>query len=292
MKPAGTTRREILVLGTGRMGRAYVARLRAFGHHVRLCETWPDDRRGRNAELVLLALRDGRATRALTERFHQGPPGLVVDLTTQGTDDVASCRERCLGSGIRYLAGGVTGGTRDIASGGAALLLGPGPVPTTVRERLRPLGKILEFETVRAACAAKLLHNLVLVLNGHVLAAALGLAERAGVRELEEILTAGTAGRPVRAQSVVRDYRRGPSSSYTNHLVAKDLHTILESFPGDRRSIPVDLERLARLHEEGPETPYTIVALRDQAAAQPRRADEGARDDPVLPASDSPGGWT
>lgn len=123
------------------------------------------------------------------------------------------------------------------------------------------LGTTTQFEDAVTACAAKLLHNLVVILYNHALAMALLLADSAGVPSIESVLDNGTAGRPPSRASVVRDHRLGPTSSYTGGLVAKDIEALLSSFPQLETVPGIDLRELVALYGEYAESPYTVAAL-------------------------------
>ena len=123
-----------------------------------------------------------------------------------------------------------TGGAAQAREGTLRLVLGP-KLESEVEHITAALGTTTQFEDAVTACAAKLLHNLVVILYNHALAMALLLADSAGVPSIESVLDNGTAGRPPSRASVVRDHRLGPTSSYTGGLVAKDIEALLSSFP-------------------------------------------------------------
>lgn len=260
---------EVIVIGLGRMGRAYLGCLERQGVPVRGTElaSWqrePDVR----APLAVLALRSGTDTRRMVSQATSQSVGQILDLTTQAVDDSEFCVEAARRAGIGYFGGGVTGGAAEAHKGTLGLLLGPA-LPPEVAVVAEKLGTVVGFTSAATATAAKLLHNFVLILHNHSLAIALRLAEEMGVEELEAVLDAGTAGRIPSRSSVVRDYRTGPVSSYTGNLVAKDLHAILTSFPRLEGAIGVNLHPLIELYGEGGDAPYTVTALRG-ALTNPR----------------------
>jgi 3-hydroxyisobutyrate dehydrogenase-like beta-hydroxyacid dehydrogenase len=162
--------------------------------------------------------------------------------------------------GAGYSAGGLLGGAAGLRRGEAVLLQGP-PPPAAALALLQHLGPVRVFDSAKAACAAKLLHNLALILTNHALGLCLRLAGGAGVADIEGILDAGTAGRVPGKSSIVRDFRGTPCSSYTSTLVAKDLRAILNSFPALPAADAATLRRLLAWHAAGGDAPYTRAGL-------------------------------
>lgn len=248
---------SVLILGQGIMGRAYADRLESSGTLCR--RTGKRDWRKALLEwsgVVLVAVTNGEDSRAVVESL-QSRHTLVIDLTTQTPSEANWCAATCHTKGIDYYAGGVTGGGQQVLQGEAVLLLGPTPLPVRVMELAEIIGAVQKFNTAGDACAAKLLHNFVLIVAGRALAVALRVAEERGIGSLADVIERGTAGRPVRCQSVVRDFEQPPTSTYTCALVAKDLRAMKREFPQLTNTAGLDLEGLAAMFDRGGDRPYT-----------------------------------
>jgi 3-hydroxyisobutyrate dehydrogenase-like beta-hydroxyacid dehydrogenase len=252
---------RVHVLGGGRIGRAVAARLSGgvIGVEVSLFEPWQTPAPG--ADLSVLCLHDGAQVRRVLAAARHGSCGHeVLDLTTQDLRGVGEAARLAAAIGAGYCAGGVLGGAAAVRDGQAQVLQGPSPGATALA-LLGRLGPVRVFEDAAAACAAKLLHNLALILNNHAIALCLRLAPAAGIADIETVLDAGTAGRAPGRSSVARDFRAGGPSSYTSALVAKDLLAILDSFPALPPADAATLRRLQAWHAAGGDAPYTRAAL-------------------------------
>jgi 3-hydroxyisobutyrate dehydrogenase-like beta-hydroxyacid dehydrogenase len=253
---------RVTVLGLGRMGRTYLDCLTRSGFAARGADAdGAEELLSEGGDVLLLALHSGSDTRGVVTRLERGQFAYVVDLTTQRVEDSLMCTEISADKEIRYYGGGVSGGAAEMAEATGTILLGPSPIEEPVLMVIQTLGRLIEFPTAAAACLAKLLHNLVLIIQNHVLGCAMQLAERGGIKDFGRILDAGTAGRVPSRSSVVRDLHYGPSTSYTSRLVAKDLREIVATFPELSGLAGIRLEELARLYDEQPEIPYTVVAF-------------------------------
>jgi 3-hydroxyisobutyrate dehydrogenase-like beta-hydroxyacid dehydrogenase len=253
MTPATVT-----VLGDGRMGRAYRARLAACG--------WTIAPSGAGT-VAVLALHDGADSRRAVAALDPRRTTHVLDLTTASVADVGACFEACARRGIAYVGGGITGGASEARAGTATLLLGPAPLPAALLAVVDALGPHLAFASAEQACGAKLLHNLAVVLQNHALAFVVTCAARLGIPDVETVLDRGTAGRRPSAASAVRDHRAGASSSYAARLVAKDLGVIAASFPEIARLPGFRLDELRALYAADGDVPYTTTALAAAARA-------------------------
>jgi 3-hydroxyisobutyrate dehydrogenase-like beta-hydroxyacid dehydrogenase len=243
------------------MGRAMVDQLRQMGRPAIGLE--PSAERPvivKPVDVVILSLRSGAEGCRILDTG-QLPSGVhVVDLTTQEAGHCTEAGQICSQRGFAYSAGGVLGGVKQISEGRAVFLVGPKP-SLAVIDILKSLGSIILLPTPIAACQAKLLHNLVLLLNNHAIALCMRLASEVGLDSIEKILDCGTAGRRPSQSSVARDCRDGPSSSYTSALVVKDVRAIIRSFPELRLAKMFDLDQIAVLHQDGGDRPYTAQAL-------------------------------
>lgn len=253
----------VRIVGTGAMGAALRARLAAL--HIEspvLDHDGPQLAGALAGALCVLLLRYPSQVRAVAmAAAESGPSGscILVDLTTQPSEEAEQTARMCETTGIRYFAGGCLGGASDARSGCLRMLLGPRD--DAVALKLQVFGSVVAFDDVRQACAAKLLHNFVLISLNHALGAALQLAAQSGVNLLEEILVHGPAGRVLKQQSVVRDAREYARSSYTAMLVAKDVAAIAATFPELGRLPGLDIVGLGQHYSIAGGVPYTLAAL-------------------------------
>jgi 3-hydroxyisobutyrate dehydrogenase-like beta-hydroxyacid dehydrogenase len=246
---------DVSILGGGSMARAYAAALE--GHGVVVAADGEE-----LAGVILLAFFSGKQTLAFLERAAIGNGSLLIDLATQSLAEARACQDATRRAGLRYLAGGATGGAGQVGTTSFTVLLGAVAPDESLPAWLPALGAIRTFDSVEKSVGAKLLHNLVLVLVNFALGAALDLAERSQIPDMLGILAEGTAGRPLRAASAARDRSAPPASSYTGDLAAKDLRAIAASFPALAALEGLDLERLAGCYQELGQQPFTVVANR------------------------------
>jgi 3-hydroxyisobutyrate dehydrogenase-like beta-hydroxyacid dehydrogenase len=256
---------SVTVIGLGVMGGAYLERLEHAGIPVRGLQ--PRELAGvsfSETDLHVVAVRSGHDALEVVTALEGPAPVAVCNLTTQSLPDTRACAAAAASLGTRYYGGGIIGGASQAASGCADVLLGP-PPPVTIVKVVEHFGRLHCYPTADVATAAKVLHNLVLVVENHIIAASLQLAALAGVERLEEVLDLGTAGRKPSQSSAVRDYRSGQSSSYTGTLVAKDVRALLMSFPALPRLSGIDLDALGRFYETVGDSPYTVGSLQSLA---------------------------
>jgi 3-hydroxyisobutyrate dehydrogenase-like beta-hydroxyacid dehydrogenase len=242
------------------MGRAYFHRARETGFSVSLVNDIKGTVSLVGCDLLVIALRSGNDVESfLRERLNSNRPS-IVNLTTQSLRATAVCSSVASSAGATYYGGGIAGGRAQVLAGTATLLLGP-PPPKSVLQFLAHIGTLISFPDERTAAAAKLLHNFVLILENHAIAAGMQLAQSCGISKFEHVLDLGTAGRPPSKSSVVRDFRAAPRSSYTCELVAKDLRELAASFPSLRRLPGLNFEQLVRFYARN-RGPYTSQSLR------------------------------
>lgn len=244
---------RVSVVGGGRMASAYAETLRANGISVfeGVSDLQPD---------ILAAFFSGAQTLAFLETVRLAEQTIIVDLATQEVAEAQACAKQAAMRGAHYYAGGVTGGVRQVGSNNFTILLGGLKNGEDMPSWLRVLGTVWIFDNAKKAVAAKLLHNLTLILFNHALGAVMNLAEDNDIPDILDILERGTAGRAIRSTSVVRDRFARPVSSYSSELVAKDLKAIVASFPDIERLAWIDLRRLAAAHTEYRRDPYTKYA--------------------------------
>jgi 3-hydroxyisobutyrate dehydrogenase-like beta-hydroxyacid dehydrogenase len=255
---------RVSVIGQGKMGRAYVERFRRSGIEVRGLEP---DALSRTCvgetEIIVLALRTGSDAISVLADVNARGKTIVCNLTTQSIPETRECIALAGSRNISYFGGGVTGGASEAAAGHAAILIGP--PPAAIAQIISHVGNLVVYPDSVAATAAKLLHNLVLIVQNHVIAAALQVAGPCGVDNLASVLDLGTAGRKPSASSAVRDHSMTPRSSYTCRLAAKDLRALSASFAELQTLRGIDLRELAAFYETGGDTSYTGKALQSLA---------------------------
>ncbi|MBS2964827.1 hypothetical protein KGA66_17350 [Actinocrinis puniceicyclus] len=262
------------VLGQGAVGRALAGRLTACSREVHAA-----DRAGREKvyehepEVLFLALT--RGTECL-DQLDALPwaPRTIVDLTTQSPDSADGCARAAAARGIAYHGGGLTGGGRELAAGRGVLLLGAAPDPHgELAALLGDLGRVIGFPHAREAARAKLLHNFVLLTQQWAAALALLEVGPEQAATLVEVLASGTAGRPVRQWSIVRDAAGEPCSTYLARLAAKDLEEIAAGLPALSAAAGPALELLAARLRAAPEAAFTraLLTLTDRALASPQQ---------------------
>ena len=265
----------VAVLGQGAVGRAAAERLAAAGHRVHAGDRPDrDEVLAADADVLLLALTRGEecaAQLASAVRL----PAVVLDLTTQAPESAARCAELAAAAGSAYHGGGLTGGGTELRAGQAVLLLGPPVRPgTAAGSVVGALGRAIDFATPAAGARAKVLHNWVLLVQQWAASLALADARQHGVDALVEVLTSGTAGRPVPEWSVVRDAAGDATSTYLSRLAAKDLAVLARTAPALAGAAAPLLAELDRAFARLPERPYTEALL--HAAAETRGPAEEA----------------
>jgi len=246
----------VTIVGAGRMGTEYAAVLSRAGIETRLVEPADLGAAEPPAGVYLLALFDGSASHAALQRIEAG--ARVVDLTTQAVDDAGRNAALAAARAIRYWGGGVTGGAAQVGTDAFSMAVGPDSVPDDVRGLLAHRGGIVPFDSPQAGATAKLLHNLVLIVNNYMIGWALAEAERRGLSGFAAILDRGTAGRPARASSAFRDFTAAPASSYTGALVEKDLRAVERLIAGGP-PLPVDLAAMGARFGACRRAPHGLV---------------------------------
>ncbi|MFF0550156.1 nuclear transport factor 2 family protein [Streptomyces sp. NPDC004311] len=205
------TPRTTAVLGLGRMGSAFAARLSGHGHHVigwtRSGRAAPDgcatagDPAGAvaAADVVLLALFDGRACREVLDRVHGAlrPGAVVLNTATIAPAEAAELARR---TGPAYVHAPVLGSVAAAASGGLEILTAAAP---EALERalpvLRTLGGVRSVADAATAAALKLVANATLAGSVLALRDALQQADALGLSrpQVLDVLERGQLGRLV-----------------------------------------------------------------------------------------------
>ncbi|MGW4507699.1 nuclear transport factor 2 family protein [Streptomyces sp. NPDC004436] len=205
------TPRTTAVLGLGRMGSAFAARLSGHGHHVigwtRSGRAAPDgcatagDPAGAvaAADVVLLALFDGRACREVLDRVHGAlrPGAVVLNTATIAPAEAAELARR---TGPSYVHAPVLGSVAAAASGGLEILTAAAP---EALERalpvLRTLGGVRSVADAATAAALKLVANATLAGSVLALRDALQQADALGLSrpQVLDVLERGQLGRLV-----------------------------------------------------------------------------------------------
>ncbi len=205
------TPRTTAVLGLGRMGSAFAARLSGHGHHVigwtRSGRAAPDgcatagDPAGAvaAADVVVLALFDGRACREVLDRVHGAlrPGAVVLNTATIAPAEAAELARR---TGPAYVHAPVLGSVATAASGGLEILTAAAP---EALERalpvLRTLGGVRSVADAATAAALKLVANATLAGSVLALRDALQQADALGLSrpQVLDVLERGQLGRLV-----------------------------------------------------------------------------------------------
>lgn len=258
---------RVTIVGAGTMGRAFLYRLRCIGSVLwTIGPVEPDELVAAGmgtpgGSVFISLLRSGSCTwsRMKTGAIARGCT--YVDLCTQSIADCRRTMAEADARGVLYCGGGVLGGGRELMDGKAQLLAGGSISPLTERV-LSSVGRLTVFARPEQACAAKLLHNFVVLLSNHAIAAALALAEESGIEGFDKLLDAGISGRRPSETSVVRDRSGTARSTYTSLLVRKDIEAILDSFGRLQDVGGFGLPYIARLHGPRDPAPYSVRALR------------------------------
>lgn len=248
------------ILGTGIMAHAFGERLGTCGIAATIRDPGAFVAARTEPQIVFSLLRTAPSALTPTGTLGLAPESILIDLCTQSTDAARRAAHFEAARGVAYCAGGVLGGGHEVAKGAAHFLIGP-PPPEAAQAILRQAGRVHVFKDPAAACAAKLLHNFVLLQSNHAIAAALTIAPDFGISRLEDLLDLGTAGRKPSQSSAARDFIRGPTSTYTSALVRKDIAAILDSFPALAAQGGLGLAALAPAHGAEDPTPFTRAAL-------------------------------
>jgi hypothetical protein len=242
----------VTVLGCGRMAIA----IRQTLHNRCIQTNYNEDDLQPN---IIVSFFSGLDTYSFIEKSNFLDGSVLVDLTTQSVEAALRSSELAKIKGICYLAGGVTGGIREVGSPRFVMLLGSLIKPSDSPPWLHLLGSIHIYDTIEKAVRAKLLHNLYLVVSSQILGTVMQLADKYGIEDIHAVLDKGTAGRLITHHSVVRDYLNTPSSTYTSELASKDIDAIIRSFSEGLNGDWLDLERLKDLHFSAGQQPYTCL---------------------------------
>lgn len=232
------SRRDVAILGLGRMGTAMAERLTEEGFSVlgwtrsgrtpAGLRTAPDAAAAvAESDLVLLALYDGAACRDVLEavRPHLRTGALVINTSTVGPDEAAGYADEF---GTAYLHAPVLGSTPAVRKGALQVLAGGDPGPA--RTVLEALGTVHVVADARTSAALKLVANSSLA--GAVLALgeslhqgdALGLPRE----QVLDILATGQLGGLVAAK---RPHLNGDAlpAEFTIGALAKDMRLLADA---------------------------------------------------------------
>lgn len=270
---------RIAVLGLGRMGAAMARRFAARGHSV---TGWSRSGRRipgidctddlatavRDAEVVVLALFDGRACREVLARLADARPGAGV-LVNTSTVSPADAADLVAEWGPDYVHAPVLGSIPAVESGTLQLLVA-GTAPAVLED----LGQIHPVDDAATAAALKLAANAGLagalgaVRDVLHQAAALGLSREQAVwvlglgplaglvaRKREELL-GGAAQSQFTVSALAKDLGLLTTASGVPHPVAGSVMALAESQPD------ADIAAVAL---EPPVDPAVLAPLRDYA---------------------------
>jgi 3-hydroxyisobutyrate dehydrogenase-like beta-hydroxyacid dehydrogenase len=244
----------VAVIGTGRMGAAMAARLRAAGVAVTVYNRTAERARrvaeatgaavaetareaAAAAPVVLVSLADDRAVTSA----YQGPDGIVAGVSpgtvVADTSTIDPRTARDMGDlvaarGAGLLDAPVSGSVPSVERGELTVLAGGDPADL---ERARPVLGILARQIFHvgpagAGATMKLAVNSVVHALNQALSEALVLAERAGIRRgvAYDVLAASAAGAPfVHYKRAAFERPDETPVAFTLDLVAKDLDLIL-----------------------------------------------------------------
>ena len=247
---------EVAVLGLGRMGSAMARRVAAAGHTVRVWNRTSTtaealaaaDGSGRTravadaadavreADVVLVMLADGGATRALlldtSVLAVVSPSTVVVDLGTSGVDTAAQLAAGFAAAGKRYVDAPVSGSVPAV-EGGTLLVMASGDEADVdaVREVLGAFARtVLHLGAAGTGQAMKLAVNLVVHDLNSAISESLALAESAGIPmdRAYDVLSQSVVGAPFVQYKRAAFLDESTPVAMSLDLVAKDLRLVLE----------------------------------------------------------------
>jgi 3-hydroxyisobutyrate dehydrogenase-like beta-hydroxyacid dehydrogenase len=254
---------RVAVLGLGRMGAPIADRLREAGHELSVwnrspgpAESFAD--RGAHvlgspreawerADVCVTMLADGSALEAVTlgedGLLSVDAGGVLVDMSTIGTDSSGRVAEECGRRGVSFLRAPVSGNPSVVMAGNLGIVVsGPRDVFDSLAGTLRDIGPNLFYVgDGEEARIVKLAVNLMIAGTTQLIAEALVLAEKNGIdrAKMLEVIGGSTMGSPfVKYKTdalVADDY----TSTFTASLMYKDLALAIEA--GHEAAAPLPL---------------------------------------------------
>jgi len=239
---------RVAVCGLGRMGTAMAERLVGAGHQVTTWNRTP----GRvvpgtsasttvaeatsGADVVLLSLLDGPASRVVLGRLEAKPGTLVVNVATIGPAESAGLAATATAAGLRYVEAPVLGSVPAVKRGTLRVLTAGEPAHAGDATGLLAAfsDDVRHVGPIGTACGLKLVANATL----GIAAAAAGEAARAG-RALGldptlvlDVLEAGQLGRLVGGKRDRLEQGEYGGADFTVSALRKDLALIRSAVEG------------------------------------------------------------
>ena len=273
----------IAVLGLGRMGAAITNRLADHdldvvgwtrsgrAGDVRRTVEDPDEAVAK-ADIVLLALFDGRACAEVVDRVHGAlrPDAIVVNTSTVAPDEAAGLARRL---GPAYVHAPVLGSVPAVAAGALRILAAGEPAAfDRARPVLDALGTVRRVADAATAAALKLVANCGLAGTVLALRDALRQAEALGLprEQVLDVLELGPLGCLVARK---RPFLRGEpaTAEFTIGALAKDL-ALLATASGRPPGGASELAAIAAADPEADIAVAATVPAVDDAVRAPLRA--------------------
>lgn len=263
-------------IGLGHLGRAIAGRLLDCGHTLTVWNRTmaktqglavdvaasPAEVLGR-ADIIFTCMFDSPAVQAIFTQEHGLVSGglagkIIVDVTTNHFNDVASFYALCAQAGGTYLEAPVLGSVVPASQGALTVLVSGDKVGyDKVRPVLEDVGKHIFFlGKAGLATKMKLINNLALASFMATIAEALALAEDVGLgkEDVLDILAAGGGNSLVltakRAKLLGEDF----STHFSSALIYKDLHCLQDLAYEEKKSLftgAVVKELYGRTFDEG-----------------------------------------
>lgn len=206
-------------IGVGHMGRHMAANLLKAGHELIVCDARPearDDEILRGARWAATPREVAQASSTIitslpgpkqVDAVVLGPDGLLegiqggsyyIDMTTSTPDSIRAIAQRAAEKGAQVLDAPVAGGIRGARKGTLTIMVGASPDAfEACQPVLRAMGeRIILVGDVGAGHVAKLVNNMMTIVNGLAAMEAMTVGAKAGVdvQRLLEVAEAGTGG--------------------------------------------------------------------------------------------------
>lgn len=242
---------KVAVCGLGRMGTAMAERLLAAGHDVATwnrsagrsvagaaASTTPAEA-ARGADVVLLALLDGPASRDVLAAVEAAPGTLVVNVATIAPAESRELAGAASDEGLGYVEAPVLGSVPAVQGGTLLVLAGGDATDVAAAEKvLRAFaGEVRHTGAIGTATGLKLVANSTLGVAAAAVNDALTLGDRLGLPRADvlDVLAAGHFGRLVTAKRERIENGDHGGGDFTVAAIAKDLALAL----GESDDLPV-----------------------------------------------------
>lgn len=234
---------KIAVCGLGRMGTAMAERLLAAGHDVATWNRSPGRsvagaavattpaEAARGADVVLLALLDGPASRDVLAAVEAAPGTLVVNVATIAPTESTELADTASAAGLGYVEAPVLGSVPAVRGGTLLVLAGGDATEVAAAEEvLRAFaGEIRHTGAIGTATGLKLVANSTLGVAAAAVNDALTLGDRLGLPRAAvlDILAVGHFGRLVTGKRDRLESGDHAGGDFTVAAIAKDLELVL-----------------------------------------------------------------